>query len=151
MRRRLLLAAAALLLVLPLTGSASGFSLSPILAVCVCASLGTRARWLAPLAATLGGAGELLVGGPRPGAAILVLASAGWLALRLRARVAPDHPLICGLYGLAGGLLGRLLVPAYCRFAGLDPVVGAPFWWAGPLSDGAFTAALAVAWWRRER
>jgi len=121
--------------------------LSPLIAVMVLLAFDFSALWLAPAALALGLAAELLLARPHLGVLPVALATAGWVVLRGRARLAPGHALGYAAYGLACGLAARAVIPLFIRLAGLPP----PDWQTGFFLWGAFydfiaTALLRMAW-----
>jgi hypothetical protein len=125
--------------------------LSPLIAVMVLLAFEFSALWLAPAALALGLAAELLLARPHLGVLPVALATAGWIVLRGRARLAPGHALGYAAYGLACGLAARAVIPLFIRLAGLPP----PDWQTGfflwgAVYDFAATALLRMVWPRPE-
>ena len=151
--RRPGLVLAALLLCYLAAGDAafSAAFLSPLIAVMLLFAFEFSAAWLAPAALALGLAAELLLARPHLGALPVALATAGWLVLRGRDRLAPGHPLGYAAYGLAAGLAARAALLLFIKLAGFP----LPGWQSGFFFLGAacdFTAAglFYLAWPRQD-
>ena len=149
--RRMLLALAALALAVALAGRPAGvLEFSPLIGLCVCAALEMRSRWLAPFAIAAGLTVDALVLTPRAGGAVMAAATALWLVLRVRRRVAPGGALGCALLGAAAGLFARAGVALFCRLAEVPFAPGPAFYLAGPPVDGLCAGLIARFWWSRE-
>lgn len=123
--------------------------LSPLIAVMLLFAFEFSAAWLAPVALALGLAAELLLGRPHLGGLPVALATAGWLVLRGRDRLAPGHPLGYAAYGLVAGLAARGALLGFIKLAGFP----LPEWQGGFFLMGAFfdfiaTGLCYLAWSR---
>ena len=121
--------------------------LSPLLAIMLLYAFEFSTLWLAPAALMLGLTAELLLVRPHLGGLPVALATAGWLVLRGRGRLAPGHPLGYAAYGLAAGLAARVALLLFTRLAGFPlPDGESAFFLQGAVWDFTLTGLFYLAW-----